>query len=455
MSTPYWFAYDYRGYREMARMNSLLAEIENHLVQGKRSKAVKGTPVTPFLEARHWRSAFAGTAHENNLPGLMKASALQLRRFDCGRKILIAAANVWEKSGVFFKLRLPGMKGNAPYVITDVESKKSLKISADELSKGVELYVKELHWGFFLVEPFDKGKKYTFITAQTVAELKKRLLPRIRSAYEEENKLLSQSGAVQLASFDFGASPEIRSGELLCRQVKGDTKGKIEVISSSYRIEIDPVNNGRISSWKINGIEIVPVNQDFGFGLVGCWMPHRRHLRGPFTVTDIKTSGSKLQVDLTMLPSRRNAFEVRSRYLFDTAGFHQEVSVFNRGKMPTDLMIRFHTFSSMIAGGTITAGKNPVPVLPQVVFFRNGRAIPNAELPMRAEKSFAFPVDRCVVTKKNIPFKLVFKGENLYGVLMWSNPGQTVASFEPSFAPVLRVLPGKAVKAAQSWHIEK
>ena len=455
MSTPYWFAYDYRGYREMARMNSLLAKIEPFLLRGEQSKAVKGTPVTPFLEVRHWKSVFAGTSHETNLPEIMSSSALQLRRFDCKGKIFIAAANVWEKSGVFFKLQLPDMKGNAPFVITDVESGKSLKVTADALRTGVELYVKELHWGFFLVEPFDKNKKYAFITAQEMAELKKKLLPGIQSARDGEDKLLSQSGGAPLASFDFGASPEIRSGELLCRQVKGAARGEVEIIAPGYRIEIDPFNNGRISSWKAHGVELVPPNENFGFGLAGCWMPHRRHLRGQFTLTAIKTVGSKLQVELTRPASRHSAFEVKSRYLFDTAGFRQEAEVFNRGKMASDMMIRFHTFSSMIAGGTITAGKNPIPVLPHVVFFRHGRELPNAELPLRAEKSFAFPVDRCTVTKKGIPFKLVFKAENLYGVLMWSNPGQTVASFEPTFAPVQRVQPGKSVKAAQSWSVEK
>ena len=456
MSTPFWFAYDYRAYREMGRMNSLLRKIESELVQKNVSQKVKGTVTTPCIDARHWRPVVAGTPIERMFPEIMKTSALQLRRFNNGQKILIAAANVWEKGGVFFKLQLPDMKGKGAFVVTDVEKNESLKVTADELAKGVELYIPELHWSFFRIEPFEKGKQYTFTTVQKITGLKKRLMPQLKKALAEEDKLLAESGGKQLSSFDFDAAPEIRSGDLVCRRIAGSKYGEVEIAAPGYRIVIDPARSGRISSWKINGVETA-LGQDtgLGFGVIGCWMPHYRLLKHKYTLTDVQSIGDKLMVELTLGSDRKNSLGVKSRYFFDAKGFRQEMTVTNEGKMATDIMVRFHTFSAMIAGGTVTAKGKEIPVLPHVVFYRNGKEIPNAEAPMRAEKTFVQFMDHCVIAKKGVPFKLEFKGENLYGVMMWSNPGQTAASFEPTYAPALRVAPGKSVKAAQEWHFQK
>ena len=454
MSVPFWFAYDYRAYREMGRMNSLLAGMEKFLTEGKRGGAVQGKAVTPYLEARHWRPVVAGTHLETIFPEIMNCSALQLRRIDLGKETLIAAANTWEQSSVFFELRLPDRKGSDPLVLTDLESGESLKVTGDMLNKGVELYVKELHWGFFRIAPFDKNKKYAFITPQTIAERKKVLLPAIRKAFEAENKLLAESGGTQVASFDFGAQPEIRSGELVCRPVKNSAAGAVEIVSPNYRIELEPAVNGRISSWKVGKTELVLAGPGLGFGVAGCWMPHRRHLRGKFVLTDVKAVGGKLLAELLLPPDRHSSLETRSRYLFDTTGFRQELEVCNRARMPLDIMVRFHTFSTMLLGGRIMAGKGELPIQPRVIFFRHGAEIPAAEVPLRAEETFQRPADHCVITKKGVPFELEFEGVDLYGVLMWGNPGQTAASFEPTYKPFMRLSPGQSARAVQSWHIK-
>lgn len=455
MSVPFWFCYDYRAYREMARMNSLLAKVEPWLLKGRESKEVKGTPVTPFLESRHWRAAYEGTSLQSVVPELMNVSALQLRRLDHEGKTLIAAANVWEKGNVFFKLTLPDYKGKAPLVITNVQSYESLRVTGEELQKGIELQLKELQWAFFLVEPFDKNKNYAMITKQQIAERKKALLPAITKAWEEENALLKASGPAQIASFDFSAIPEVRSGDIVCRPVKGARNGEVEVVTPLCRFEFEPAVHGRIKSWTVGKTELVAPSEHFGFGVSGCWMPHRRHLRGKFTVTNVKSVNDKLLVELLMPPDRHNPFEVRSRYFFDNRGFRQELSVTNRGRMPSNIMLRFHIFSSLISGGSVTAGGKALPILPKVVYFRNGLKNGDAEFPLRAEESFDVPHSCYTFSKKGIPFNLEFSADNLLGVVMWNNPGHTLASFEPTFAPVQGVKPGEQVNAAQSWHIIK
>ena len=455
MSMPFWFAYDYRAYREMGRMHSMLVKIEKFLLEGKRSSRVRGKPVTPYLEPRHWRPGFEGTHLELILPELMTASALQLRRFDLGGATLVAAANAWEQSGVFFTLRLPDMTGNAPLVLTDLESGESLKVTGDMLKQGVELYVKELHWGFFLIEPPRKEKKYTFITPRTLAERKKALLPGIRKAFEAENKLLAESADAPVASFDFGAQPEVRSSGAVCRPVKGSAAGAVEIVTPEYRIELEPAVNGRIASWKVGNVELVLKNAALGFGVIGCWMPHRRLLQGKFVLTDVRSEGDKLRVELLFPAGKHNTLETRSRFLFDRTGFRQELKVVNRGKMAADVMLRFHTFSSMISGGKIMSGGREVPIHTKIVFYRHGSEIPDIETPLRAEETFEQQVTPCVVTKKGVPFQLEFRADALYGVLMWGNPGQQVTSFEPTFAPAMRLRPGGETGAVQSWHIKK
>ena len=59
----------------------------------------------------------------------------------------------------FDELDIVDFKGNALYALTDVQTNRSLKVTAGELRKGIELYLGELQWKFFIVEPFEKGRK--------------------------------------------------------------------------------------------------------------------------------------------------------------------------------------------------------------------------------------------------------------------------------------------------------
>ena len=277
----------------------------------------------------------------------------------------------------------------------------------------------------------------------------------MKKAAAEEDKLLKESGPAQVNAFDFSAMPEIRAGNLLCRKLAGSAAGVVEIIGPGYRIEVDPAVNGRIRSWKVGNRELAAASPEFGFGVIGCWMPHRRPLRGKYILTNVENRNGKLCLELKLASDRRNSFEVNSRYIFDDTGFRQEAEVINRGKLPTDIMLRFHAFSSALAGGRVMGGTKVLPVLPKVVLFRNGEKNENTEFPLRAEESYDASVERCVITPANASFKLLFNASELYGVLMWNNPGFSVASFEPTFSPVRRVQPGKSVKAAQEWHIVK
>jgi hypothetical protein len=247
--------------------------------------------------------------------------------------------------------------------------------------------------------------------------------------------------------------PEIRSGELLCRRTANSAAETVEITAPGYRIEIEPAVNGRIRSWKVGKRELAASNPEFGFGVPGCWMPHRRPLRGKYILTNVESRNGKLHVELKLPPGRRNPFEVNNRYIFDNSGFRQETEVINKGKLPTDIMLRLHNLSTALAGGSVMGGEKALPILPKVVLFRNGPKNENAEFPLRAEESFNAAVERCVITPEGSPFKLEFKARGLYGVIMWNNPGLSVASFEATFPPVHRVQPGKSVKAAQEWHI--
>ena len=455
-STPYWFAYDYRYYRAMARMNSLLAKLEPLILKGKESPDVTVTPSTPILEARHWRAVYAGTSIERISPEIRTCSALHAVRHNLSDgNVLISVANIWERSGVFFKLQVPGLAAQKRYAVENLENGETLAATGQELAKGVESAVKALGWTFLKISPMEPGKKYALITAETVQKRKAAALPEIRKAYAEEEKLLAEAGSRQLRSFDFGAIPEIRSGKMVVRENRDLPGSPVEVTAPDYTVLLDMENGGRISSWKCQNVELVPQKSIQGFGLAGRWMPDRRHFSGKCVLTDIQPRENGVEVTVIRPLVRKEELQLKSVYTFTPEGFHQRIEVLNTGKLPKDVMLRFHTLTNMLLGGKMVVDGVEIPTYPNVVFYRSEAPDADAEFPLRAEKIFNRKISSCSFTKAGVPFTLVFTSADLFGVLMWNTPGIMHASFEPTFKPVRRLAPGQSCSAWQKWEIKK
>ena len=450
-STPYWFYYDYRYHREMARMNTLLAEYETEMTAWKKSPAVTVKATTPIISSRHWKGVYAGSTTGNMYPEIFSASAVQAVRWVKGEKNLVAVANLWEKDAVFVKLSLPDLKGNKWIVAS--EFPQSYRVcTAAELAKGIEMYIPALSWRFFRVLPYDKKlEKGKAVTASQIEELKKKLLPGVKKSFAFEEKLLS-ARTDDFPEYDFGAMPEIRSGNVAVSGIRLKGAQAVLVKAPAYTAVVDPEKGGRLCSFKVNGKEIAAPTADSGVGRPGCWAPIRRIIPRKMHLSAISPEKAGVRVTLRHPADSKTPFEWLVEYSFTVKGVKESFTVVNRGKKAMKVVPRFH---NMLLE---PARSNPVS------FIMDGKKV---KLPLECSLArIAAPDESCekLFNVTNIwqgdnevifpRSKVRFSAVGLYGIYFWNSPGASAGSFEPTFkASVLQ--PGEKVTVSQSWELVK
>ena len=448
-STPYWFYYDYRYHREMARMNTLLAEYEKEITSWKKSSAIRVEPTTPIITAKHWKGVYAGSTTANMFPEIFTEKAVQAVRWSQGNKHLTAIANIWEKDGVFVKVSFPDIK-KGKWIFKSEFPKHDIVCDASEVQKGIEIFVPALSWRFFRLLPYDKklltGKA---ITPAQVAQLKKKLLPSLKKSYEFEEKLLS-ARTDEFPEYDFGALPEIRSANVSVTGTRLNGSQAVSIKTPFYTAILDPAKGGRLYSFKVKGKEIVAPTTDSGLGLPGCWMPIRRIIPRQMHLVAITPGKNSVVVKLRHPADTKTSFAWEVIYTFSEKGFKESFTVTNTAKAPIKVMARFH---NMLKEPSRT---NPVSLL------MGTRKI---KLPLECSVARVAPANEAadkVFNVKNywqgsdgVIFPqsgVTYKAEGLYGYYFWNSPGASAASFEPTFKPV-SVAPGKSTAVTQEWLI--
>ena len=448
-STPYWFYYDYRYHREMARMNSLIAEYEKEFTSWPRNNSIGIVPTSPLISARHWKGAFAGTSTANMFPEIFKEKAVQALRWSKGGKNLFAVANIWEKDGVFVKVSFPDIQ-KGKWIVRSEFPKTYRVCSADELQKGIELHIPALTWKFFRLLPFDRklctGEQ---MTAASVSQLKAKLLPGLKKSFEFEENLL-KSRTDDFPDYDFGALPEIRSANVSVSGTRLNGAQAVLIKTPAFTAVLDPEKGGRLQSFKVKGKEILAASAESGMGLPGCWMPFRKIIPRKVHLVSITPVKEGVTVELHHPADSKTAFEWKIVYIFNAKGFRETFTVVNTGKKSFRFMGRFHHMLkepsrsnpvSFIMGGK----KVKLPLESSVA--RTGAANEYTDAPFNV-RNFWQGADQITFPGSGV----TFKARGLYGHYFWNSPGAVSASFEPTFQPVT-VEPGKAASITQEWQV--
>lgn len=448
-STPYWFYYDYRYHREMARMNTLIAEYEKEISSWKKNAAIAVAPTTPIITSKHWKGAYTGSNTANMFPEIFTEKAVQAVRWTQGKNSVAAVANIWEKAGVFVRVSFPDIK-SGKWILKSEFPRHDRVCTAAEVQKGIEVYIPALTWRFFRLLPYDKklntGKN---ITAADVTQLKKKLLPALKKAYAFEEKLLS-SRTDDFPEYDFGALPEIRSANVSVSGTRLNGAQAVSIKAPAYTAILDPAKGGRLSSFVVKGKEIVAPSTVTGLGMPACWMPIRQIIPRQMHLAAISPVKEGVKVELRHPADNKTMFSWQVTYIFTASGFRESFTVINTTKAPMKVLSRFH---NMLKEPSRT---NPVS------FVMDGKKV---KLPLDCSVARIAPADEAADKPFNVvnywkggstvafpQSGVVFKAEGLYGHYFWNSPGATAASFEPTFKPVTAA-PGKSVTVTQEWSI--
>lgn len=442
----YWFHFDYRYWSLAARANDRIAACENMVNVWPEEKNVKAVPVTPFIKPEHWKIHMGSC---DWCPGLRTAkSALITKAWTKGNSTLAAVGNFWEKGDVFFRLTLPGRKGNfiirqpyAPY--------KYKKVSGKELASGVLLHINPLEWEYFLIEPL-QNKKYAGSPFETEKEL--RLLKKdIELKIAGENRLLKQMEKFfKIADYSFDETPEITASSVKLVQTRRDGRQALLISTPLYKAVLTPAESGQVRSLIIDGKEVVWQEGKSGsFGKPGFWRPKAMLIENtPFRILDIKAEKDHVKVILER--PRTLGFDLEIVWKFYSDHLEESFTVRNAGRRSENTILRFHHMPMLLAnhtGAYFTIGNEKFSIFEKDRFFVQKPGVLGKKANIKGgDTTFVSP---------KFGFKLIHRPlDPMQGYYFWNNPGAVTGTFEPVFSGTT-VAPGKTHTIRQRWDIKK
>ena len=163
----------------------------------------------------------------------------------------------------------------------------------------------------------------------------------MKKSFAFEEKLLS-ARTDDFPEYDFGAMPEVRSGNVVVSGSRLNGAQAVLVKAPAYTAMVDPEKGGRLYSFKVNGKEIAAPSAESGVGLPGCWSPIRRIIPRKMHLSAISPEKNGVTVTLRHPADSKTPFEWQIVYTFTEKGIKESFTVINTGKTAMKVVPRFH-----------------------------------------------------------------------------------------------------------------
>ncbi len=254
-STPYYFpsGYDCRWWKALADSNTLMADTERFVIEGKRAEdkfkaLVK--PLTPFPSPLFF---------EFNEPDKL-ISSLQAETFTGGEDTLFAVANFWQRAEVFFELKYAALNPEKSYSVRNLDDNiRYGAFSGREIANGITLHLGGLRWGFFVVSPVKDKTDKTGFPQEEVKKLMLRRLPAIQKAYTDELAYQKNTMAPVEAAPDYSALKPISNDGVSFSSEQVKKKKKEGLLVNAYSMassttdipETSLIVKGGKSTWRV------------------------------------------------------------------------------------------------------------------------------------------------------------------------------------------------------------
>lgn len=442
----YWFHFDYRYWALAARANRMIAACENMVRVWPENKSVKAVPVTPVISDKHWKIHMGNC---NYCPGMRTAkSAVITHAWSKGASTLAAVGNFWEKGDVFFRLTVPGKKGN--YVIRTPYAPYRYKfVTGTELAKGVLLHLPPLSWEYFLIE---KREKKTYPGTPWNIEKKMALLKEdIQLKYAGENRILQEMERLfKIADYNFGETPEITAARVKVAETKWNDQQALIVDTPLYKALLAPAESGQIKSLVIGKKELVLQNDPSGsFGKPGFWRPKPQLIeKTPFRIFSIKAE--KDHVTVVLERPRTMGFDLQIVWEFYEKSIKESFTVRNTGKRTENTILRFHHMPMHLANHTkahFRIGPEKFQIIGKHRFFVCKPGVLGSKANISGGDT--------VFVSPAMGFDLIHHPlDPIQGYYLWNHPGAVTGSFEPVFEGK-KLAPGETLTIRQLWKIDR
>lgn len=278
--------YDYRYWKALAETNNTIANLESYFLDGKDISSKIETVLQTPLPKPNPPDATAVWSTAEGMGEVEKVSLLQHTAVTLNGKTLAAIGNFWKHGEAFYTFKLKGLK-SGKYTVSDPAAKLVFgTFTNKELEKGILMQTGALRWRFLLVEPQTKaeGKQ---VTQKALRNLMQKRLPKIRKAFEKEQKLQSEKFVV---SNDYSKLKPLSAQGMTIKAVKVGGKDFLQLNTSEYSLEIHPEQGGAIRNWKTKSGEALSSPGDtLGLGNDSFMEPTIRNWNTPWQIAGIRS----------------------------------------------------------------------------------------------------------------------------------------------------------------------
>ncbi len=444
-SFGYYFpkGYDHRYWNHLAKVNTIIADFEETVMKGKECKSASVKALTPmprpFFPA-YWSE---GGNFKKRLPGLEKASILQVKSFRKGKEMAVAVGNFWQKGEVFVKLSVKDLDKKGRYTVNSSENYSLGVFSGAQLEKGITIHVGALRWNLLAICPGARTKGKV-ITQSVMNDMMKKRLSKICKAAAWEEKYLQQTQSEEAADTpanDFKAVYELNNSGVSLKAVQVAGKDYLQLSGKEYTALLDPTSGGRVASLKVKGKELV---YSLGFGAAGFWAPKKVALnvdRG-FKITEMAKESNGIRVELTRTLSSRDlstmaGVRIVKSFIFKAKGFTVKSSLTNNRASSVTFAYRFHNLPNHLSTvkGRVYFGSKSFARSQALKIARFGKAIDLIDQAYKVKEFIPASVGEFLLRSSGLPdLKVTLGGVKPYGVIFWD--GGTFSTMEPVFTPV-------------------
>lgn len=450
-SFGYYFpkGYDHRYWNQLAKVNTVIADFEKIVMKGKECKSASVKALTPmprpFFPA-YWSE---GGNFKKRLPGLEKASILQVRSFRKGKEMAVAVGNFWQKGEVFVKLSIKDLDKKGKYTVNSSENCSLGTFSGAELEKGITVHVGALRWNLFAITPGTQTKG-EIISRSAMDEMMKKRLPGICKAMAWEKDYIKKMQSEEAADNpvnDFKAVYELNNAQVNLKAVKKGSKDFLQLTAPGYTALLDPAAGARVSSIKVKGKELV---HSLGFGGDGFWSPKKVtfNVENGYKITGMEKSGKGIRVELSRTIGEREnrnlaGLQIVKSFLFTPEGFSVQSNLTNNSAADIKFAFRYHNLPAHLgsSGGKAFFGKVAFERSQALKIVRFGKAEPEIDNLFKVNSFLTAQNGAFILKNKGLPdLRIAMGGSVPYGVIFWD--AGTFSTMEPVFVPV-KLAPGE------------
>ncbi|MFA7232114.1 MAG: hypothetical protein WC071_12660, partial [Victivallaceae bacterium] len=475
--------YDQRYWSELAKTNSTIAEYENYVFKGHRKNSINTVIASPVPAATFPKSWLEGGNFLQKLPDLASASLLQSVSYELDNKRMIATGNFWLKGEIFFKLKVGSLDKRMKYVLTQPDQNRcfanaagNIALSSADLEKGILLHVGALRWNFYVLEPYETGKKYgEIITPAEMDKVLKTRLPTIEKTVQWEKQFTigkQEQAARELGLPDYSGIKDMENAGVSCLKKTLADKTVVEFKVGDMTLMLDPAVGGRLMSWTKGKDELVSQDEKTGLAVDAFWWPSGAicAVSSPYKiVSQTKISDGlsiTLERELTAADNRYLAgVVIRKTYHISANGFKLNSEIINNTKKTLSFAFRWHNMPGLfeikngVGGQAAMENNGKAELFPRLFICKLYRfaAQPDKDLEgaFRMEQTTSITAPKTVFSAPWSKEKLtadILSAKELHCFVFWDSGSQKASTFEPIFNKVT-LAPGKKWSATVKWSV--